>query len=367
MLEFQSPPAGICWTDVVVTSKASISRWRNCGVLILRGAHAIRDLRSGLLDLIYWLDAHPDHQGLLVLADTRLGEDSLEKELERSRCVIRSDLIDRIEVVILNDPDELAPLVERLNLPAGARHGLRDHIRKQLEKTRRRRIPQSAHDLVFETLVNRWLLGHGPMTTESLIEATGFSYPPVAKALNDLGSHINRHSDRRIELSGFPRQEWRRYLSQVERQKLSRKFAFPEGLSRSPESLLKRFGKVHAEGAAIGGVHAARHFCPDLDLVGAPRLDLSLHCPSGKLDLKWIRRLDAALEPVESDAQTPQLVVWPVFRIESMFQVDSKGLSFADPVSCLVALHDARLESQAGELVAAFEKTLLTSKTSEAH
>lgn len=351
----------------MVTIKGSISRWRKCGVSILRGAHAIRDLRSGLLDLVYWLDAHPGLRGLLVLVDTRLGEDSLEKELKRSRCVIRSDLIDRIEVVILNDQDKLALIVERLNLPVDDRRGLRAHIRKQLEKAQRRRIPQSAHDLVFETLVNRWLLGHGPMTTESLIEATGFSYPPVAKALNDLESHIKRYSDRRIELSGFPRQEWRRYISQVERQQLSRKFAFPEGLSRSPESLLKRFGKMHAQNAAIGGVHAARHYCPDLDLVGAPRLDLSLHCPSGEIDLKWIRRLDAALEPLEADAQTPQLVVWPVFRVESMFQATSKSLSLADPVSCLVALHDARLESQAGELVTAFEKNLLTSNTPEAH
>lgn len=342
---------------MVATSKASISRWRKYGISILRGAHAIRDLRSGLLELVYWLDAHPGLGGLLVLVDTRLGEDSLEKELERSRGVIRSDLIDNIEVVILNDPDELALIVERLNLPANDRRGLRAHIRRQLEKARRRRIPQSAHNLVFETLVNRWLLGHGPMTTESLIEATGFSYPPVAKALNDLDSQIKRYSDRRVELSGFPRQEWRRYVSQVERKELSRKFAFPEGLSRSPESLLKRFGKEHAQNAALGGVHAARHYCPDLDLVGAPRLDLSLHCPSGEIDLKWIRRLDAALEPVEADAQTPQLVVWPVFRVESLFQADSKGLSFADPVSCLVALHDARLESQASELVAAFEKT----------
>ena len=352
---------------MVATSKASISRWRNCGVSILRGAHAIRDLRSGLLDLVYWLDAHPGHEGLLVLANTRLGEDSLEKELELSRCVIRSDLIGRFEVVILNDPDELALKVECLGLSAGDRRGLCNHIRRQLKKSRRRRIPQSAHDLVFETLVNRWLLGYGPMTTESLIEATGFSYPPVAKALNDLDSLIKRYSDRRIDLTGFPRQEWRRYLSQAERQKLARKFAFPEGLSRSPDSQLKRFRKLRVKGAAIGGVYAARHYCPDLDLVGAPRLDLSLHCPSGEIDLEWIRRLDAALEPVESAAQIPQLVVWPVFRVESMFKTDSKGLSFADPVSCLVALHDARLESQAGELVAAFEKSLLTSKTSEAH
>ena len=41
-------------------------------------------------------------------------------------------------------------------------------------------------------------------------------------------------------------------------------------------------------------------------------------------------------------------------------------LSFADPVSCLAALHDARLESQAGELVAAFEKNRLISQRTEA-
>jgi len=351
----------------VTTNKTPISKWRNCGVSILRGAHAIRDLRSGLLDLVYWLDAHPEQWGLLVLADTRLGKNSLAKELERSRGVIRSDLVDRIEVVILNDPDELALSIEFLNLPTDDRRGLRDHIRKQLQKTRRRRIPQSAHDLVFETLVNRWLLRHGPMTTESLMEATGFSYPPVAKALNDLESSIKRYSNRRIDLAGFPRQEWRRYLSQLERKNLARKFVVPEGLSRSPEFMLKRIEKVQSENVAIGGVHAARHYYPDLDLVGAPRLDLAFHCPSGEIDLKWIRQIDAALEPVESDAQTPQLVIWPVFRVESMFKAHSnKELRFADPVSCLAALHDARLESQAGELVAAFEKNRLIPQITEA-
>ena len=168
----------------------------------------------------------------------------MRKNSNDQEALFEATWADRIKVVILNDPDQLALMVECLNLPTDDRRGLREHIRRQLQKTRRRRIPQSAHDLVFETLVNRWLLKHGPMTTESLMEATGFSYPPVAKALNDLESFIKRYSDRRIDLTGFPRQEWRRYLSQLERKKPSRESCVvPEGLSRSPEFMLKRIEK----------------------------------------------------------------------------------------------------------------------------
>ena len=44
-------------------------------------------------------------------------------------------------------------------------------------------------------------------------------------------------------------------------------------------------------------------------------------------------------------------------QIVGMFDADGedRGLEWADPVSCLLALHDARLEAQVQELVDAFE------------
>ena len=54
----------------------------------------------------------------------------------------------------------------------------------------------------------------------------------------------------------------------------------------------------------------------------------------------------ALLEAEERDyAAVP--VVHPVCRQMSFFQPESNGAQWADPVECLLDLHEARLESQA--------------------
>ena len=106
---------------------------------------------------------------------------------------------------------------------------------------------------------------------------------------------------------------------------------------------------------AIGGVLGARHYDPKLDLVGIPRLDLSQHSPRRRLDLGFIRSLDPALKLVEDPLEPATVVVHAVRHAHSLFSPREGGLQWADPIECLLDLHEARLEQQATELLDALE------------
>jgi hypothetical protein len=68
-------------------------------------------------------------------------------------------------------------------------------------------------------------------------------------------------------------------------------------------------------------------------------------------------QIDPALEPAPFNTANPAVVIWPVHRAEPLFQRNTESdIRWADPVTCLLALHDARLEQQAQELIEAFEQ-----------
>lgn len=131
------------------------------------------------------------------------------------------------------------------------------------------------------------------------------------------------------------------------------------GQPRSPQSLLRRLATLNRSDLAIGGIEGARHYKPDIDLIGLPRLDLLLHCPKGRIDWSFIERLDPALEESGERDAPATLVVHVLRRKESFFAPDDnikmsampRRLQWADPVECLLDLHEARLESQAKEML----------------
>lgn len=342
--------------------------WREIAVLPLLRVRAVRDLRAGLLELAYWLSIESGHRGVLLLVDCGLSRDRVDAEVAQARQVLRPNVLDRLSVISLDGNDSLQDRLEEAGLDREAARGIGELLKRDLPTAARGRIPRAALDLVFEHLINAYLLGMGPMTTESIMEMTGFSYPPVAKALDQLGAHIKRHSDRRVELTHFPRKEWQRQLGVYERGKFAQKFTAPPGMARSPDRLLRRLSKRDRSAVAVSGVHAARHYFSDLDLVGAPRLDLCLHMARSSDASELAERLDPALEPTGFDTANPALVIWPVYQAKPLFQGDANDTPrWADPVSCLLALHDARLEAQAQELVAAFERASGAKRHSRRH
>jgi hypothetical protein len=101
---------------------------------------------------------------------------------------------------------------------------------------------------------------------------------------------------------------------------------------------------------AVGGVLGARRVFPNLDLVGTPRLDLTIHCRSRQPNLDFVHRLDPALKPAGKD-ESARLVIHTLRQPQVFFETDANGVVWADPVECLLDLHEMRFESQAAEAI----------------
>ena len=108
-------------------------------------------------------------------------------------------------------------------------------------------------------------------------------------------------------------------------------------------------------GVAIGGSLGAKRYDPDLDVVGVARLDLSVHTPDRKVSLDFMEALDPAFERTSDHGQPAHVAVHFVRRLAPLFDLDDAGLMWADPVECLLDLHEVRLESQAEQFVRRLE------------
>ncbi len=68
-------------------------------VEVKSGLNAVRNLRAGLLDLAYVLQSHPNHQGMLVLADTNITTARLEHEWDLARQTLRFEIFSRLSIL----------------------------------------------------------------------------------------------------------------------------------------------------------------------------------------------------------------------------------------------------------------------------
>lgn len=101
---------------------------------------------------------------------------------------------------------------------------------------------------------------------------------------------------------------------------------------------------------------AAQHWDPELDLEGAPRLDLCVHAPSERPSLSFMRALDPALQPTDGRSSV-SLAVHCIRRREPLFTRGARQkLPWADPVEALLDLEELRLHGQAEELVRRLRK-----------
>jgi hypothetical protein len=206
--------------------------------------------------------------------------------------------------------------------------------------------------VVLQILLRRWLLHQGPMTTKELTETAGCSYPTAARALAGLRNSIHRHASRQIGLERFPDQEWGRMVALADRARSTRRFVDSSGQPQAPARLVEQFRELRIEGVAVSGVAGARHLYPDIDIVGEPRLDLTVHCPGRHFDDSFLQGLDPALIRSEDPRKPAAVVLHALRRTTPFFERGRRGESWADPVECLLDLHDLRLDAQARALVA---------------
>lgn len=300
------------------------------------------------MQLAYALKEREDATGYLVLSDSRVTKQSIEGEWKRAMTVLNTDIGNRI-VISLEKDGELQGVTRPLDPET------QTVITDVLHKERARSGPfvnrSDAAFVVTKVLINQWLASGEAVTTTWLTESCGYSYPTVARVIQGLGSLIERLPNRKVRLRYFPDEEYLRLIANSDRARATARYVDASGDQRSPERHLHRLERIKPKGVAIGGVFGAKHYFADLDIVGAPRLDLSFHVRDSGADIDFINKLDPALKRSDDPHRPASVVVHQVYHADSLFSKRDGGLAWADPIECLLDLHDARLEMQAKQLL----------------
>lgn len=209
---------------------------------------------------------------------------------------------------------------------------------------------------VLKILLLRWLRHDAPISMQELQAQTGLSHPTVAKRIHALDHSIERTSNRSVKLSEFPARPWAELLALSPRVRQTTGFEDRSGRSGDLSALVARIQHQRPPHVAFGGVVGARHWQPDLDLEGLPRVDLELHSPTGVADLRFVSRIDPAFVPARAEV-APTLAVHVVTRAASLFEVSDKtSMPWADPIEILLDLHQLRLYKQADDFMRYWRK-----------
>jgi len=321
---------------------------------VLSGLRDGRRLRAALVDMARAADAEWVKHVVLVLDRPRITVTRLREEWNGARSVFRPDLFDRLAIAVRDEAGwDGIP-----SAPDSSQQAVIEQILNHegpWTVTHARGSANASQD-ILRLLVHQWLLGKGPATIKWLMKTSGYSYPTVAKGVDQLGFYLKRDRGG-VELKQFPRDEWIRLLAVSDAARQTVRFTDRSGQPRSPVSLMRRLRQLRRTDIAVGGIWGAAHYHPDLDLVGNPRLDLSLHSKKANADYGFVQRLDPGLEQTTSRGEAATLVIHLVRRRESLFEPSDEGSPWADPVECLLDLHEARLEAQARDFLRSFTAT----------
>jgi len=315
---------------------------------VLADLRDLRRFRSTLVEFTKNLSADSRLHGVLVLDEPLIGADRLRDEWFSIMSLLRPEIVEGITLVIRRVDNPILVFGALSDTERNYLNTVAEHARQSALHPIRR-SSEAFFDILRVLLVS-WFRKSGPLTSKQLTEQTGFSYPTIASALERLDTRLIRHSDRRIELSAFPKEAWFKLVAQVEKVRSSQGFMALSAHLRPPEVLLDRLRDLGREDIAVAGVLGARHYLPGLDVVGTPRLDLVVHASRMDGPPTFLRRLDPALKPA-GRGEPCQVVIHTLFRPESLFSRPENGICWADEVECLLDLHEMRLEAQALEFV----------------
>ncbi len=315
---------------------------------VLNDLRDFRHFRSTLMGLAKNLTLDSKFHGVLILDEPLISDDRLREEWHGIEPLFRPEILGRITLVIRHEGIPNVVLGPLNGIEQNCIEPVSERVRQSANRPVRR--PSEAFFDVLRVLLVHWFRKSGPLTSKELAEQTGFTYPTISNALERLEPRLIRHSDRRVELSEFPKEAWFQLVVQSDKARASQGFTDPSGRPRPPEVLLDRLRELGRDDIAVAGVLGARHHLPGLDLVGTPRLDLVVHARRSAGPPDFLRRLDPALKPA-GHGEPCQVVVHTLFRPEPFFSPPEKGIRWADEVECLLDLHQMRLESQALEFV----------------
>lgn len=319
---------------------------------IRREAKETQRLNGSLLELAQAAAFQEAHKVILVLVDPVLSRERIAATWSSLAEVLRTGLRGRMAIWIRREDEagrhydgfpspptqaEIAPLEEVLEgheagaKPRGPTHG-------------------DAQAEVLRVLVRAWLRGEGPITLASIGKIIGYTFKPVRTSLDELDRFLETHGKKGVALKAFPRDPWARLVHNAASVRGTVRFKNRTESGRTTDSLLNRIRKLERPDIAVGGVAGARHYCPDLDLIGLPRLDLCVHAYRSRPNLDFVRAIDPGLEQTATRGEACPLVVHFLYRKEPLFE-DGR---WADPVECLLDLHEIRLEAQALQLLRSF-------------
>jgi hypothetical protein len=318
---------------------------------VQRAPQGARGLYSGMMQLALLAADRPEvDTACLVLIVSRLSMDRLRREWMRIKSLFQPTISCRLSLVAIGKDDTwVEPDEEILRRIATVFQAARDNAPNAASP-----VGNQKQQEVLKLLIRRWLLREGPTPIGKLAEQVGCAYPTVREALETLEQHrdIVRNTNRSVELVRFPTRSWSELLALSGRLRRTFRYQDVSGERPDPERLLKRLERLTPPRVALGGVAAARHWHPDFDLHGAPRLDLVVHVPGREMDLHFVKKLDPALKQVEDYGQSPALVVRLLQRANPFFeQASGSALPFADPVETALDLCDLGLTSQASRLL----------------
>lgn len=328
--------------DYVLQIKASPSR-------------GMRDLRAGLLALATYLDRHPAARGCFVWVVSQLPP-RLSREWEQIRAVLRPDVASRISLVAIDAERPRSYLSEQTQRTGTVERVVRESVQGV---DRYGREPKWI--TVAKILMVRFLLGEGPIARGELCAQAGCTLPTLAKAIARIGPAVRHQSNRSVQLREFPRQLWHEVAIFSAPHRGTLAYVDRSGERPDADRLARRLLRTRPPHVALGGVAAARHWDPQFDLRGTPRLDLAVHEPSGDVapDLEFVRRLDPGLTLAVAgeDAPAPVLVLHQVRRRVALFSPDpAGGMPYADPVEVLLDLGELRLLEQASAMIEHLER-----------
>lgn len=297
------------------------------------------------------------HRVCLVARMPRLSRKRVAAEWETFRSLLKSDLARKLALVVIDPPDafafppkaHLVALAERL-IPVF--QAIPDS-----SASFQPRVPSEKFFEVFKVLLLEWLEGRIPSTMKFLMKATGASYTSVSQSVERLrDSHeIRRRRSRAVELTAFPRTTWREILALLGPLRKTVCYRDASGRSTHPRALYDVVKRKDMSEVAVGGTLAGRQADTCFDLHGMPRLDLSLHTPSGKIPEGFVRGLLPGLRPCASDEAGAILAIHPLRRAWSFFKPDPrKRVRWADKVETLLDLHELGLTQQAEGLIQRF-------------
>ena len=337
-----------------------LSRDGTAVVEVQQSPQGLRGLYAGVVRLALAVERDPTlKRACLVVDTTDLSLDRLQSEWTTIRRLFRDDISERLSLVALREQntwiDPKEPLIQQISWAIG-RNGFR------ATQDRLVRVRPAAGQRYFEVvkvLLNRWLRNKGPLSIGQLAKEVGCSYPTIREAIRRLESkkYLMKESGRFVQLTRFPLETWRELVALAPGMRRPLRFIDESGERLNPDGLLDRLNAIRPKQIALGGVIAARHWNPDFDLHGTPRIDLVAHAADGVADLRFLKRLDPALKQTDDPDASPAIVIHPLVRTAAMFtEEEPNRLPYADPVETVLDLQELGLTQQANQLLSHFRK-----------